>query len=60
LACWAILRLIEQPYCEVLGVPFSHDLGAGILSADAIANPPSSGCGPSPFMAALPGRSFTA
>ncbi|WP_372353091.1 ComF family protein [Pararhizobium sp. BT-229] len=39
-ACWATLRLIERPYCEVLGVPFSHDLGAGILSADAIANPP--------------------
>jgi ComF family protein len=38
--CWATLRLIERPYCEVLGVPFSHDLGAGILSADAIANPP--------------------
>lgn len=39
-ACWATLRLIERPYCEVLGLPFSHDLGAGILSADAIANPP--------------------
>jgi ComF family protein len=24
----------------VLGIPFSHDLGAGILSAEAIANPP--------------------
>jgi ComF family protein len=39
-ACWATLRLIERPYCEVLGVPFSHDIGTGILSADAIANPP--------------------
>ncbi len=39
-SCWATLRLIERPYCELLGVPFSHDLGAGILSADAIANPP--------------------
>lgn len=39
-ACWATLRLIERPYCEVLGVPFAHDLGVGILSADAIANPP--------------------
>ncbi len=39
-ACWATLRLIERPYCEVLGAPFTHDLGAGILSADAIANPP--------------------
>lgn len=38
--CWSYLRFIERPYCEVLGVPFSHDLGAGILSADAIADPP--------------------
>lgn len=38
--CWASLRLIERPYCEVLGLPFSHDLGSGILSADAIAHPP--------------------
>ncbi|MCT7666342.1 ComF family protein [Shinella kummerowiae] len=38
--CWATLALIERPYCEVLGTPFSHDLGPGILSADAIANPP--------------------
>ncbi|MET0358042.1 MAG: double zinc ribbon domain-containing protein, partial [Pararhizobium sp.] len=34
-ACWGSLRLIERPFCEVLGVPFSHDLGRGILSADA-------------------------
>jgi ComF family protein len=39
-SCWASLRLIERPFCEVLGVPFSHDLGRGILSADAIAHPP--------------------
>jgi ComF family protein len=38
--CWSKLALIERPYCEVLGTPFSHDLGPGILSADAIANPP--------------------
>lgn len=38
--CWSKLAFIERPYCEVLGTPFSHDLGAGILSADAIANPP--------------------
>ena len=38
--CWSALRFIERPYCEVLGVPFSHDLGPGILSAEAIANPP--------------------
>ncbi len=38
--CWSALRFIERPYCEVLGIPFSHDLGPGILSAAAIANPP--------------------
>ncbi|MBB3658987.1 ComF family protein [Rhizobium sp. BK650] len=38
--CWSEVRFIERPYCEVLGFPFSHDLGAGILSAEAIANPP--------------------
>ncbi|MCO6188202.1 ComF family protein [Rhizobium sp. L1K21] len=38
--CWTGVRFIERPYCEVLGTPFSHDLGDGILSADAIANPP--------------------
>ena len=38
--CWSSIAFIERPYCDVLGVPFSHDLGAGILSAEAIANPP--------------------
>ena len=38
--CWSRLAFIERPYCDVLGTPFSFDLGPGILSADAIANPP--------------------
>lgn len=38
--CWQTVRFIERPYCEMLGIPFSHDLGKGILSAEAIANPP--------------------
>ncbi|MCQ0988987.1 ComF family protein [Jiella marina] len=38
--CWANLRFIERPYCEVLGIPFSYDLGKGFLSAQAIAEPP--------------------
>ncbi len=38
--CWAGIRFIERPYCEVLGLPFSRDLGPGILSAEAIAEPP--------------------
>jgi ComF family protein len=39
-ACWSKVRFIEKPYCPVLGIPFSHDLGAEILSAEAIADPP--------------------
>ncbi len=39
-ACWSRVRFIEKPYCPVLGIPFSHDLGAEILSAEAIADPP--------------------
>ena len=39
-ACWRDVGFIERPYCEVLGTPFAHDLGAGFLSAEAIANPP--------------------
>jgi ComF family protein len=39
-ACWAGISFIEKPYCAVLGRPFSQDLGAGFLSAEAIANPP--------------------
>jgi ComF family protein len=39
-ACWRQVRFIEKPYCPVLGTPFSHDLGAEILSAEAIAEPP--------------------
>lgn len=39
-ACWRTTRFIERPYCEVLGLPFSFDLGRGFLSAEAIAEPP--------------------
>ncbi|MGF0539699.1 ComF family protein [Agrobacterium sp. ES01] len=38
--CWSSIPFIEKPFCDVLGSPFSHDPGAGILSAEAIANPP--------------------
>lgn len=38
--CWADLPLISQPYCDRTGSPFSYDLGAGVLSADALVNPP--------------------
>jgi len=38
--CWASLRFIERPFCPVLGVPFSADLGEEIVSAEALADPP--------------------
>ncbi len=39
-ACWAKLSFITRPYCERLGIPFVYDPGAGILSMEAIADPP--------------------
>lgn len=38
--CWARMPFIERPYCERLGTPFEQDLGPGIISPDAFANPP--------------------
>jgi ComF family protein len=38
--CWSKLRLIEKPCCARLGIPFAYDIGAGGLSAEAIADPP--------------------
>ncbi len=34
------MRFVERPYCEQLGTPFQRDLGPGILSPEAIADPP--------------------
>ena len=39
-ACWARLSFIAPPYCERLGIPFTYDPGPGILSMEAIADPP--------------------
>src|ERR1700722_18266790 len=39
-ACWAKLSFIPRPYCERLGIPFVYDPGPGILSMEAIADPP--------------------
>ena len=39
-ACWAKLSFIAPPYCERLGIPFVYDPGPGILSMEAIADPP--------------------
>jgi ComF family protein len=39
-ACWSKLSPIAPPYCERLGIPFAYDPGPGILSMEAIADPP--------------------
>lgn len=39
-SCWSSIGFIERPYCERLGTPFEIDLGAGMLSPAAIADPP--------------------
>jgi ComF family protein len=39
-ACWSRLRLLERPWCPVMGTPFAHEMGEGFLSAEAIADPP--------------------
>ena len=38
--CWSKLSPIERPFCERLGIPFTYDPGPGILSMQAIADPP--------------------
>jgi ComF family protein len=38
--CWAKLSQIAPPYCERLGIPFAFDPGPGVLSMQAIADPP--------------------
>jgi ComF family protein len=39
--CWSKLSFISRPYCERLGIPFAYDPGPGVLSMEAIADPPS-------------------
>lgn len=38
--CWGGLSFIERPYCERLGTPFAIDLGEGLISPAAMADPP--------------------
>jgi ComF family protein len=38
--CWSKLSFIARPYCERLGIPFAYDPGPGLLSMQAIADPP--------------------
>jgi ComF family protein len=39
-ACWSRLSFITPPYCERLGMPFPFDAAPGLLSLEAIADPP--------------------
>jgi ComF family protein len=39
-ACWSRISFIAPPYCERLGIPFPYDPGPGVLSMEAIADPP--------------------
>jgi ComF family protein len=39
-ACWSKLSPIARPFCERLGIPFVYDPGPGVLSMQAIADPP--------------------
>jgi ComF family protein len=38
--CWSKVAFIAPPYCPRLGIPFGYDPGPGILSMQAIADPP--------------------
>jgi ComF family protein len=38
--CWASLSFIAPPICPRLGIPFVYDPGPGLLSMEAIADPP--------------------
>ncbi len=38
--CWQGLDFISPPYCQRLGTPFEADLGEGLISLKAIAEPP--------------------
>jgi ComF family protein len=38
--CWSQLSFIAPPFCPRLGIPFVYDPGPGLLSMQAIADPP--------------------
>jgi ComF family protein len=40
-SCWTRVSFIAKPYCEKLGIPFTHDGGDGQLSLQAMTDPPS-------------------
>lgn len=38
--CWKDLQFITKPYCPVMGIPFSYDMGDGFLSGEALQKSP--------------------
>jgi ComF family protein len=40
LDCWHKLHFIDDPVCDVLGMPFAYDEGEGAISPAAMADPP--------------------
>ncbi|HSM42497.1 MAG TPA: ComF family protein [Afifellaceae bacterium] len=38
--CWMAMPFISEPVCAVYGTPFAYRIGDGIVSAQAIADPP--------------------
>jgi ComF family protein len=40
IACWGKLQHVDDPVCDMLGLPFAYDQGPGTLSAQALADPP--------------------
>jgi ComF family protein len=39
-SCWTKVSFIAPPFCEKLGIPFTHDGGEGQLSLQAMTDPP--------------------
>jgi len=39
-ACWGKLEHLDDPVCNVMGTPFAYDMGAGAVSAAALALAP--------------------
>ncbi|WP_421856924.1 ComF family protein [Oricola sp.] len=38
--CWGEVHFIDAPFCAVTGLPFQHEFGEAMISAEALANPP--------------------
>ena len=38
--CWSAIRFLSAPHCVQCGIPFPHELGAGVKCAACIARPP--------------------